>query len=46
MTMGRLAGHLAEMPGWASFTVDLESLDVAHTEMRRVEWPEQPAIRV
>ena len=29
MTMGRLAGHLAEMPGWASFTVDLESLDVA-----------------
>src|SRR4051794_18520891 len=29
MTLKRLAGHLAEMPGWASFTIDQESLDVA-----------------
>jgi len=29
MTLGRLAGHIAEMPGWAAATVDHESFDVA-----------------
>jgi uncharacterized damage-inducible protein DinB len=29
MTLGRLTGHLAEMPGWAAITVDKESFDVA-----------------
>ena len=29
MTLGRLAGHVAEMPAWAVPTVDLESLDIA-----------------
>ena len=29
MTLGRLAGHVAEMPAWAVPTVDRESLDIA-----------------
>jgi len=29
MTLGRLVGHIAEMPGWATYTVDTESLDIA-----------------
>ena len=29
MTMGRLAGHLAEMPGWGALTVSETSFDVA-----------------
>lgn len=29
MTMGRLAIHLAELPGWAIFTIDKDSLDIA-----------------
>src|SRR5258705_648676 len=29
MTLGRLAGHLAEMPGWGKYTLNTESLDVA-----------------
>ena len=29
MTMGRLAGHLAEIPGWASITIEQDSFDVA-----------------
>ena len=28
MTMGRLAGHIAEMPNWAAMTVSTESLDI------------------
>jgi len=28
MTMGRLAGHIAEMPSWATMTLGTESLDV------------------
>jgi uncharacterized damage-inducible protein DinB len=29
MTMLRLAGHIADMPSWASFTINQDSLDVA-----------------
>jgi uncharacterized damage-inducible protein DinB len=29
MTMGRLATHLAELPGWAMATVEKDSLDLA-----------------
>src|SRR6266496_2272945 len=29
MTMGRLAGHLAEMPGWGTLTVSESSFDVS-----------------
>ncbi len=28
MTLGRLAGHVAEMPGWVKFTLDQEVLDL------------------
>jgi uncharacterized damage-inducible protein DinB len=28
MTLGRLAGHVAEMPNWAAMTLSTESLDV------------------
>lgn len=28
MAMGRLAGHLAELPGWAKETITLDSLDI------------------
>src|SRR5215468_6629585 len=27
MTLGRLASHVAEMPSWTAFTLDLEELD-------------------
>ncbi len=29
MTLGRLAGHLAELPGWGMYTLTKESIDVA-----------------
>jgi uncharacterized damage-inducible protein DinB len=29
MTMARLAGHVAEMPGWAVFTIEKDFLDIA-----------------
>jgi len=29
MKMGRLAGHLAELPGWAVETINRDSLDIA-----------------
>ena len=29
MTLGRLAGHVAEMPGWAVPTIAEDSLDIA-----------------
>jgi len=29
MSMGRLAGHVAEMPGWGAVTVNADSLDFA-----------------
>jgi uncharacterized damage-inducible protein DinB len=28
MTLGRLAGHVAEMPNWAAMTISTESLDI------------------
>ena len=27
MTMGRLAGHIAEMPNWAAMTINTDALD-------------------
>ncbi|HEY3132813.1 MAG TPA: DinB family protein [Acidobacteriota bacterium] len=29
MTLGRLAQHLAELPGWAIYTIEKDSLDIA-----------------
>ena len=29
MTLGRLAGHVAEMPNWAAMTVSTQSLDIS-----------------
>jgi uncharacterized damage-inducible protein DinB len=29
MTMGRLSGHIAELPGWAAFTINQDSIDIA-----------------
>src|SRR6476646_9316708 len=29
MTLGRLAGHVVEMPGWIAPTIDKDALDVA-----------------
>ncbi len=29
MPLGRLAGHLAEMPGWAVMSIEKDSLDIA-----------------
>jgi len=28
MVLGRLAGHIAELPSWASHTIDLDELDI------------------
>lgn len=28
MTLGRLAGHIAELPGWAEYTMQTEGLDM------------------
>jgi uncharacterized damage-inducible protein DinB len=28
MTMGRLASHVAELPGWAAYTIDQEKLEL------------------
>jgi len=32
MPMGRLAGHIAELPGWAATTLTGDSFDIAPTE--------------
>ena len=32
MTMGRLATHVAELPGWTTFTLDQEVLDLDAVE--------------
>jgi uncharacterized damage-inducible protein DinB len=29
MTLGRLSGHIAELPGWVAFTIKQDSLDIA-----------------
>jgi len=29
MTLGRLAQHVSELPGWVTFTIESESLDIA-----------------
>lgn len=29
MTLGRLASHVAELPGWAKHTIELEGFDIA-----------------
>ncbi len=32
MTLGRLTGHLAELPGWGTVTMEREGIDLAHPE--------------
>ena len=39
MTLGRLAGHIAEMPGWATPTIDTDSLDIAPVNGPKYETP-------
>ncbi len=34
MTLGRLAGHIAEMPGWGSVTLATDSLDLGSGEFK------------
>ena len=29
MTLGRLSGHIAELPGWAASTINQDSIDIA-----------------
>lgn len=35
MTLGRLTGHLAELPGWGSFTLKATELDLAADPTRK-----------
>ena len=44
MTMGHLAGHLAQMPGWGKDTLTTESFDVAPVDGPPVQ-PSQPKNR-
>jgi uncharacterized damage-inducible protein DinB len=37
MSLGRLAGHVAEMPGWGSVTVNTDQLDFAKGEHQPIE---------
>jgi len=37
MTMGRLAGHVAEMPGWGAVTVNTNALDFSKGEYTPME---------
>lgn len=37
MSLGRLAGHVAEMPAWGSVTVDRDELDFAKGEFQPME---------
>jgi uncharacterized damage-inducible protein DinB len=37
MTLGRLAGHVAEMPGWGSVTVNRDELDFSTGEFKPME---------
>jgi uncharacterized damage-inducible protein DinB len=37
MTMGRLAGHVAEMPGWGAVTVNTPALDFSKGEYQPLE---------
>lgn len=39
MKMGRLAGHLAELPGWVNSTIELDELDFAKFDYK----PTMPA---
>jgi hypothetical protein len=36
MTMGRLAGHLAEIPHWTQETIDKDELDIAPPTRHRI----------
>jgi uncharacterized damage-inducible protein DinB len=37
MSLGRLAGHVAEMPGWGSVTINGDALDFASGEFQPME---------
>jgi hypothetical protein len=45
MTMGRLSQHVAELPGWAVFTIEKDSLDVAPPGAPPYQPPPPPASR-
>ena len=32
MSLGRLAGHVAEMPGWGTMTLNVDSLDIGQSQ--------------
>jgi uncharacterized damage-inducible protein DinB len=40
MTLGRLSGHLAEMPGWGIYTLSSESMDLAPVDGPPVQSPQ------
>ena len=44
MTLGRLAGHLAEMPGWGVYTLNTASFDIAPADGPAMQ-PFQPKSR-
>ena len=44
MTLGRLAGHLAEMPGWGVYTLKTASFDIAPADSPAMQ-PFQPKSR-
>src|SRR5205814_4806409 len=46
MTMGRLAGHIAEMPSWGSVTVNTESLDIGTGGQPSVATSQQQVLEV
>ena len=39
MTLGRLAGHIAEMPGWAPYTFNTDRLDIEPVNGPKFESP-------
>ena len=45
MTLGRLAQHVAELPGWAVFTLEKDSLDIAPPGAPPYQPPPPPSSR-
>ncbi len=42
MSLGRLAGHVAEMASWGSVTIDREELDFSKGEFQPMEMTSKP----
>ena len=45
MPLGRLANHVADLPSWASFTIEKDSLDIAPPGAPPYQPPPPPASR-